>query len=150
MTVKHIGALIHRKEKDEMSVFRNIQSRVQSLKKKTQGYHKWKMFLYAGIIILIAGVIWLTQTNQGWIARNSFFKTFDTNRERIVTVYGANGEPVRRFEGTYNVEFFDDKYLVIMNQHTDERVNVYGNSTIVIDESPQFDHSVEGDNLLAE
>ena len=133
-----------------MSVFSNAKSRVQNLREKLKGHKKWKMFLYAGILILTSGVIWLTQTNQGWIARNSFFKTFDTNRERIVTVYGANGEPVRRFEGTYNVEFFNDKYLVIMNQHTGERVNVYGNSTIVIDESPQFDHSVEGDNLLVE
>ena len=73
MTVKHIGALIHRKEKDEMSVFRNIQSRVQSLKKKTQGHHKWKMFLYAGIIILMLGYVWLFYTNTGWLARTSFF-----------------------------------------------------------------------------
>lgn len=125
-----------------MLVFDKVKKRVNSIREKTKGHRKWKMFVYAGIIVFISGVIWLTQTNQGWIARNSFFKTFDTNRERIVTVYGANGEPVRRFEGTYNVEFFDDKYLVIMNQHTGERVNVYGNSTIVIDESPQFDHTV--------
>lgn len=118
-----------------MPVFTEIKNRVQTLKEKIKGHHKWKMFLYAGIIIFILGIIWLTQTNQGWIARNSFFKTFDTNRERIVTVYGANGEPIRRFKGTYNVEFFNNKYIVIMNQHTGERVNVYGNSTIVIDES---------------
>ena len=88
-------------------------------------------------------LIWLTQTNQGWIARNSFMKTFETNRERVVTVYGANGQPVREFVGTYNVEFFSDKYLVIMNQNTGERVNVYGNSVIVIDESPDYSHLIE-------
>lgn len=125
-----------------MSVFSNIKSRVQNLREKFKGHKKWKMFLYAGIIIFTSGVIWLTQTNQGWIARNSFFKTFDTQRERIVTVYGANGESIREFKGTYNVEIFNDKYLVIMNQNTGERVNVYGGSTIVIDESPQFDHTV--------
>ena len=125
-----------------MPVFSNIKSRVQNLGEKFQGHKKWKMFLYAGILILISGTIWLTQTNQGWIARNSFLKTFDTQRERIVTVYGANGEPIREFEGTYNVEIFNDEYLVIMNQNTGERVNVYGGSTIVIDESPQFDHTL--------
>ena len=69
-------------------------------------------------------------------------KTFDTQRERIVTVYAANGEPIREFEGTYNVEIFNDEYLVIMNQNTGERVNVYGGFSIVIDESPKFDHTV--------
>lgn len=55
-------------------------------------------------------------------------------RSDRVDKYGK-GEPIRRFKGTYNVEFFNNKYIVIMNQHTGERVNVYGNSTIVIDES---------------
>lgn len=150
MIAIRIGVLIHRKEKNEMSVFRNVKSRVQNLKKKTQGHHKWKMFLYAGIFILILGIIWLTQTNQGWIARNSFLKTFDTTTERIVTVYGANGEPIRYFEGTYNVENFNGQYWIIMNQQTGERVNIYGNSTIIIDESPSFNHNIEGDNVLTE
>ena len=131
-----------------MSVFSNIKSRVQNLGEKLKGHKKWKMFLYAGILILISMTIWLTQTNQGWIARNSFLKTFDTQRERIVTVYGANGEPIREFKGTYNVEIFNDKYLVIMNQNTGERVNVYGGSTIVIDESPQFDHTLNEQRLF--
>lgn len=133
-----------------MLAFKNLKKGVQNIEEKIRGHHKWKMFLYAGIIVLILGVIWLMQTNRGWVARNNFFKTFDTNRERIVTVYGANGEPVRKFKGTYNVEFFDDKDIVIMNQHTGEIVNVYGNSTIVIDESPEFDHSIEGDSLSVE
>ena len=133
-----------------MLAFKNLKKGVQNIEEKTRGHHKWKMFLYAGIIVLILCIIWLMQTNRGWIVRNNFFKTFDTSRERIVTVYGPNGEPVRKFEGTYNVEFFDDKDIVIMNQHTGEIVNVYGNSTIVIDESPEFDHSIEGDSLSVE
>lgn len=67
-------------------------------------------------------------------------KTFEINRERIVTVYSADGEPVRKFIGTYNVEIFNDQYLVIMNQNTGERINVYGDSSIIIDESPDFNH----------
>ena len=133
-----------------MLAFKNLKKGVQNIEEKTRGHHKWKMFLYAGIIVLILGVIWLMQTDRGWIVRNNFFKTFDTDQERIVTVYGPNGEPVRKFEGTYKVDFFDDKHLVIMNQYTGEIVNVYGNSTIVIDESPEFDHSIEGDTLSVE
>lgn len=129
-----------------MSVFTGIKNRVQSIKEKTKEHHKWKMFLYAGIILIIFGAIWLTQTNQGWIAQNSFFKTFDTEQQRVITVYGANGEPIRYFDGTYNVESFNGQYWVIMNQHTGERVNIYGNSTIIIDESPNFNHIIEGGN----
>lgn len=105
-------------------------------------HHKLISFLIA---ILVVGVIffaWLMSTNQGWIARDSFAKTFDVETERVITVYGSNGEPVRQFLGTYHVEFFNDKYIVVMNQKTGERINVYGSSTVIIDESPDFDHSV--------
>ena len=96
----------------------------------------------AGLIICLF-LTWLLGTNQGWIARNSFFKTFDTVAQRIVTVYGANGELIRYFEGSYNVENFNNQYWVIMNQRTGERINIYGDSTIIIDESPDFNHKVE-------
>lgn len=46
-----------------MPVFTEIKNRVQTLKEKIKGHHKWKMFLYAGIIVFILGIIWLTQTN---------------------------------------------------------------------------------------
>ena len=124
-------------------MFSEVKEWVQSIKEKLRGHHRWKTFAYAGIVVTCLFLIWLTQTNQGWIARNSFMKTFETNRERVVIVYSADGEPVRKFIGTYNVEFFSDKYLVIMNQNTGERVNVYGSSVIVIDESPDYSHSIE-------
>lgn len=124
-------------------MFSEVKEWVQSIKEKLRGHHRWKTFAYAGIVVMCLFLIWLTQTNQGWIARNSFMKTFETNRERVVIVYSADGEPVRKFIGTYNVEFFSDKYLVIMNQNTGERVNVYGSSVIVIDESPDYSHSIE-------
>lgn len=126
-----------------MAVFGKIKSGVQSLKEKTKRHHKWKMFAYAAIILFIMGYIWLFHTNTGWIARDSFIKTFSTDRERVITVYSADGEMIRRFDGTYNVEFFSDKYIVIMNQHTGERVNLYGASAVVMDESPDFDHDIE-------
>lgn len=96
----------------------------------------------AGLIICLF-LIWLLGTNTGWIARNSFFKTFDIDTQRIVTVYGANGELIRYFEGSYNVENFNNQYWVIMNQRTGERINIYGDSTIIIDESPDFNHKIE-------
>ena len=123
-----------------MSVYYKIKSRVQNIKDKTRGHHKWKMFLYAGIVVTLLFTVWLTSTNRGWIMRSSFAKTFAKDTERIVTVYSADGSKIREFKGTYNVEFFADDYLVVMNQQTGERINLYGASTIVVDEAPDNVH----------
>ena len=131
MTVKHIGALIHRKEKDEMSVFRNIQSWVQSLKKKTQGHHKWKMFLYAGIIIFILTYVWLFYTNTGWLARTSFFKSFDHHPDRVVRIY-AGSEQIAEYVGHYTIENYQG-YLVLIDFDNQERINLYGDVIAIID-----------------
>lgn len=120
---------------------RNFKDKAARLRAKVRGHHKWKMFLYAAIVIACGFGIWISSTNQGWIARDSFMKTFSVDRERVVTVYSANGEVIRRFDGTYNVEFFSDRYVVIMNQRTGERVNLYGSSAVVVDESPDYDHN---------
>lgn len=131
MTVKHIGALIHRKEKDEMSVFRNVKSRVQNLKEKTQGHHKWKMFLYAGIIILMFGYVWLFYTNTGWLARTSFFKSFDRHPDRVVRIYAGN-ELIEEYIGEYAIENYQG-YLVLIDFQNQERINLYGDVVAVVD-----------------
>ena len=99
-----------------------------------------KVFIYIAIILVLMGALWVATTNRGWIARDSFIKTFATDRERVVTVYSEDGTVIRQFHGTYNVEFFDDDYIVVMNQRTGERVNVYGQGSIIIDEDPTYDH----------
>ena len=119
-----------------------MRERIEAL---IRGHHKWKMFLYAAILLIGGVVFWLTQTNVGWIARNSWSKTFDTDTVRTVTAYSDDGTPIRRFHGTYSVEIFNDQYLVVMNQNTGERVNIYGDSAIVVDESPDYDHEPEGE-----
>jgi hypothetical protein len=59
-----------------MSVFNSFKDRVQNIKEKTKGHHKWKMFLYAGIIVSIMFFTWLFGTNTGWLARQSLMKIF--------------------------------------------------------------------------
>ena len=86
-----------------MSVFRNVKSRVQNLKEKIQGHHKWKMFLYAGIFILVLVYIWLFYTNTGWLARTSFFKSFNHHPDRIVRIYAGN-ELIEEYVGEYSIE----------------------------------------------
>ena len=122
-----------------------VQEKLGKIKEKVKLPSRSRIisvFCAAGLIICLF-LVWLFGTNTGWIARNSFFKTFDIDTQRIVTVYGANGEFIRYFEGSYNVENFNNQYWVIMNQRTGERINIYGDSTIIIDESPNFNHKIE-------
>ena len=114
-----------------MPVFNSIKNRVQNLREKTKGHHKWKMFLYAGIIIFILGIIWLTQTNTGWLARNSFFKSFNHEPNRIVKVYAGN-EQIAEYVGHYTVEQYQN-YLVVIDFDNQERINLYGDVVAIID-----------------
>ena len=71
-----------------MPVFSNIKSRVQNLGEQFKGHKKWKMFLYAGILIL----------GMGYIA-------------------------VEQYQG----------YLVVIDFDNQERINVYGEVTAIVD-----------------
>lgn len=102
-------------------------------KVKPKRHRKAYSFIIAGLIVVVCFCWWLFDTNTGWIARTSWDKTFDTTSEHIVTVYDGVGNPVRVYKGTYNVED-RGKYWIIMNVNTGERINVYGNSMIIIDE----------------
>ena len=102
-------------------------------KVKPKRHRKAYSFIIAGLIVVVCFCWWLFDTNTGWIARTSWDKTFDTTSEHIVTVYDGVGNPVRVYKGTYNVED-RGKYWIIMNVNAGERINVYGNSMIIIDE----------------
>ena len=123
-----------------MSLKDRIGDELTSLLERFRPSFAVKVFIYIIIILVLLGTLWVATTNRGWIARDSFMKTFATDRERVVTVYSEDGTVIRQFYGTYNVEFFDDDYIVVMNQRTGERVNVYGQGSIIIDEDPVHDH----------
>ena len=114
-----------------MSVFSNIKSRVQNLGEKFKGHKKWKMFLYAGILILTMGYIWLFHTNIGWLARTSFEKTFKQDPNRVVRIYAGN-ELIDTYIGHYAVEQYQG-YLVVIDFDNHERINVYGEVTAIVD-----------------
>lgn len=123
-----------------MNLKDRIEDGLTSLRTRFKPNFAAKAFIYIAIILVLMGTLWVATTNRGWIARDSFIKTFATDRERVVTVYSEDGTVIRQFHGTYNVEFFDDDYIVVMNQRTGERVNVYGQGSIIIDEDPTYDH----------
>ena len=123
-----------------MNLKDRIEDGLTSLRTRFKPSFAAKIFIYIAIILVLMGTLWVATTNRGWIARDSFMKTFATDRERVVTVYSEDGTVIRQFCGTYNVEFFNDDYIVVMNQRTGERVNVYGQGSIIIDEDPAHDH----------
>ena len=114
-----------------MAVFDKMKSGVQSLREKTKGHRKWKMFVYAAIILFIMGYIWLFHTNIGWLARTSFEKTFKQDPNRIIRVYAGN-ELIGTYVGHYAVEPYNG-YLVVIDFDNHERINIYGEVTAIID-----------------
>lgn len=123
-----------------MPVFDKVKKGVNSIREKTQGHRKWKMSIYAGIIVILAGYIWLFHTNTGWLARTSFDKTFRKDLDRIVRIYAGN-ELVDTYVGHYAVEQYQG-YLVVIDFDNHERINIYGEVTAIVD-SPreQWDDS---------
>ena len=114
-----------------MSAFSNIKNRVQNLGEKFKGHKKWKMFLYAGILILGMGYIWLFHTNTGWLARTSFSKSFEHHPDRIVRIYAGN-ELIEEYVGAYTIENYQG-YLVLIDFERQERINLYGDVIAVVD-----------------
>lgn len=112
-------------------MFDKAKKWVNSIREKTKGHRKWKMFIYAGIVIFLAGYIWLFYTNTGWLARTSLDKTFGQDRNRIVKIYAGN-ELIDTYVGHYTVEPYRT-YLVVIDFDKQERINIYGNVTAIVD-----------------
>lgn len=114
-----------------MSVYKEVRSRVQNLGEKFKGHHKWKMFLYAGIIVFILFFTWLFGTNTGWLAQQSLFKSFNHHPDRAVRVYTGN-ELIDEYVGEYSVEQYQG-YLVVIDHKNHERINLYGDVVAIVD-----------------
>lgn len=112
-----------------------------SIIKSLKESKKAKCFLIAGVVVITCFVLWLMTTHTGLLARTSFFKTFDPEVQQNVTVYGANGEILRRYEGNYDVEHFKGHYT-ILNLDDETRVDLYGDVVVIIDE-PQKNTAIE-------
>lgn len=112
-------------------MFDKVKKWVNFIREKTKGHRKWKMFIYAGIVIFLAGYIWLFYTNTGWLARTSLDKTFGQDRNRIVKIYAGN-ELIDTYVGHYTVEPYRG-YLVVIDFDNQERINIYGDVTAIVD-----------------
>lgn len=124
----------------------DIKNNLKKVKNKftIKGHKKILFYAIAALIVVVLFLVWLFDTNMGWIARSSWDKTFDTDSIHVVTVYDATGSVIKRYEGTYNVED-RGKYWIIMNVNTGERINIYGDCVLIIDNPRLNDKEKQGE-----
>lgn len=107
----------------------NIKEKIKGCFKIKQ-HKKLYSFIAAAIIVLGLFNIWLFFTPMGELAQHSFFKTFnEVPEEHIVEIYSGNTK-IKELEGYYRIEQYQG-YIVIINEKTKERTDVYGASVIV-------------------
>jgi len=94
---------------------------------------KAKWFAVAGVIVTVVMCIWLFATNSGMIARLGFMDNFDKTVSQDISVYGSDGNILRRYEGNYDVARLDGHYTVI-NLDNQTRIDFYGDVVVIIDE----------------
>lgn len=116
-----------------------IKEKLRSFKNRTKGHKKATSFFMAAILVIGCFLVWLNFTRGGWLMQKSFEKSFHgTTEPREIKVY--SGEYlIDDYEGYYIIEQYHG-YIVLINQETNERTDIYGASVIVNspDEEPSY------------
>ena len=110
----------------------NVKNKLVKIKEKLTFRHHKKAysFIIAGIIVIALFLTWFLGTPTGQLAQKSFTKSFnDVLEERVIEVYSGNTK-IKEYVGFYRVERYQS-YLVILNDVTGERIDIYGASVIV-------------------
>mgnify|MGYP006871903962 CR=1 FL=1 len=107
-----------------------VRDKIKSITKE-HGFRKCICYLLAFLIVF--SLIWLFCSQQGFLARRSFKKTVgqDTNEPRVVRIYSGNAL-IETYVGHYTVEAYQNR-LVIINRDNGETVDVWGNTSVIID-----------------
>lgn len=107
-----------------------VRDKIKLITKK-HGFRKCICYLLAFLIVF--SLIWLFCSQQGFLARRSFKKTVgqDTNEPRVVRIYSGNAL-IETYVGHYTVEAYQNR-LVIINRDNGETVDVWGNTSVIID-----------------
>lgn len=107
-----------------------IRDKIKSIT-KGRSFHKCVCYLLAFLIVF--SLIWLFCSQQGFLARRSFEKTIgqDTHEPRVVRVYSGSAL-IETYVGHYTVEAYQNR-LVIINRDNGETVDVWGDTSVIID-----------------
>lgn len=113
----------------------NVKDKLGRIKEKLTFRHHKKAysFIVAGVIVIALFLTWFLGTPTGQLAQQSFSKSFnDVPEEHVIEVYSGNTK-IKEYVGFYRVERYQS-YLVILNDVTGERIDIYGASVIVNEE----------------
>lgn len=102
-----------------------------------KGHKKVYSFIVAGILVLVLAGIWFFGTPTGQLAQYSFFKSFNQiPEEHVIEVY-SGGSKIKEYVGYYRCEQYQG-YLVLINDVTKERIDIYGADAIIINEKKDY------------
>ena len=121
-----------------------IKDRFVSLKNRLglKGHKRAYSFIIAGILVLVLAGIWFFGTPTGQLAQYSFFKSFNNiPEEHVIEVYSGNTK-IKEYVGFYRVEVYQS-YIVILNDVTRERIDIYG-ASVIVNEKKDFSE-IKGD-----
>lgn len=110
----------------------NVKDKLGKIKEKFTFRHHKKAysFIIAGIIVVTLFLTWFLGTPTGQLVQQSFSKSFnDIPEERVIEVYSGNTK-IKEYVGFYRVERYQS-YLVILNDVTGERIDIYGCAVLV-------------------
>lgn len=117
----------------------NIKDKFIGLKNRLglKGHKKVYSFIIAGILVLVLAGIWFFGTPTGQLAQYSFFKSFNQiPEEHVIEVY-SGGSKIKEYVGYYRCEQYQG-YLVLINDVTKERIDIYGADAIIINEKKDY------------
>ena len=121
-----------------------IKDKFVSLKDRLglKGHKRAYSFVIAGILVLVLAGIWFFGTPTGQLAQYSFFKSFNNiPEEHVIEVYSGNTK-IKEYVGFYRVEVYQS-YIVILNDVTKERIDIYG-ASVIVNEKKDFSE-IKGD-----
>lgn len=97
-----------------------------------------KTCFFVGSFLVVFLIVWLFFSQQGFLARRSFLKTVgqDYVGERVVKVYSGD-KLVEQYTGNFSVEQYQGRTSII-DRDTREVTEIYGDSFVLIEASPQY------------
>lgn len=117
----------------------SVKDKLGKIKEKLtfRQHKKAYSFIIAGIIVITLFLIWFLGTPTGQLAQHSFSKSFnDTPEEHVIEIFNG-GQKIKEYIGYYRVEQYQG-YLVLIEDHTGERIDIYGNNSVIINSKSEF------------
>lgn len=117
----------------------SVKDKLGKIKEKLTFRHHKKAysFIVAGVIVVALFLTWFLGTPTGQLAQQSFFKSFnDIPEEHIIEIY-SGGVKIKEYVGYYRCEQYQG-YLVLIDDCTGERIDIYGNNSVIINSKSEL------------